>query len=389
MLTRSLLAALLFVSITNYALSEIKFKLHRVDTVRSETCGVADFNRDGNPDIISGEYLYLAPDWKKIKIRDIKSDIDEKGMGYAWNFADCTIDVDGDGFIDVVCCDWFEAKSMWFRNPGKEQKLEDAGLWQEHLIEKNGNFETLDHWDITGRGTARDLFPAVQRTVWYEKTDKGYDVHVVSEQLLTFGNGVGDINGDGRPDLIRPEVWFEAPEDIRNGKWVEHPLGLLADESEMKIKDTAQIYVQDVNEDGLADIIATAAHDYGIFWYEQKRNGNEISWKKHLIDKSWSQVHAVQLADIDGDGKPELIAGKRFMAHNGGDPGEFEPLGIYWYKPKKEGDSVTWEKHIITYDEGFGSGMNIVAHDMDGDGDIDIVTTGKYGGPIWIENGLK
>ncbi len=361
------------------------FKLHRVDNVRAETCGVADFNRDGKPDIVAGEYLYISPDWKKIKIRNIKSDVDEKGMGYAWNFADLPIDVDGDGYPDVVCCDWFEAKSVWFRNPGKDRPLEEAGLWEEHLIEKNGNFETLDFWDITGRGTAQDIVPAVQRTVWYEKTAKGYDVHVVSEKLLAFGNGVGDINGDGRADLIRPEAWFEAPEDIRNGKWIEHPLNLFDDEKEMQIKDSAQIYVYDVNGDGLPDILATAAHDYGIFWYEQVRNGSEISWKKHLIDKSWSQVHAVQFADIDGDGKPELIAGKRFMAHNGGDPGEFEPLGIYWYKPKKEGQNVVWDKHIITYDEGIGAGMNIVAFDMDGDGDLDIITTGKYGGPVWFE----
>ncbi len=362
-----------------------RFKMHRIGSARTEACGVADFNNDGKLDVVAGEYIYLAPDWKPVKFREIQSNVDEQGKGYAHDFANLPMDVDEDGFIDVIACDWFSKKSIWFRNPGKD--FPNSGFWRENLIEQNGNFETADFWNVIGDGKSEQIVPAVTRTVWYEKTAPGkFAVHVVSEKPMTFGNGVGDVNGDGRPDLLRPDAWFEAPADIRNGVWKEHPLNLFADEPEMKIKDTAQLYVLDVNKDGLPDIIASAAHDYGLFWFEQVRNGNEISWKKHVIDKSWSQVHAVAIADLDGDDEIEIIAGKRFMAHNGGDRGEFEPLGIYWYKAKRKGVDLAWEKHVVTYNEGVGAGMNLIVVDLNGDGRPDIVTTGKYGGPLWFEN---
>jgi FG-GAP-like repeat len=88
-----------------------------------------------------------------------------------------------------------------------------------------------------------------------------------------------------------------------------------------------------VNGDKLPDLVTSAAHDYGIFWFEQaKTPKGERNWVKHVIDNSWSQAHALTLADLNGDGRPELITGKRYMAHNGRDPGEREPLGVYWYE---------------------------------------------------------
>jgi hypothetical protein len=194
---------------------------------------------------------------------------------------------------------------------------------------------------------------------------------------------VGDINGDGRPDILRPDAWYEGPADPRNGTWKEHPLALGGRNG--KVEHTPQIWVYDVNRDGLNDIVTSSAHGYGIFWYEQVRDGAEIRWKQHLIDDTWTQAHSITLADLDNDGDLDLVTGKRFMAHNGSDPEENAPLGVYWYELKR-GPSPTWVKHAITYKEGIGAGMSIAVIDLDGDGDLDIVVTGKWGGPVWFEN---
>ena len=363
--------------------SEIKFVMHRIGAFRSEACGVGDFNNDGKLDVVAGPCLYVAPDWKPQNIRELSGKVDEEGKGYYDDFMNVVMDVDGDGLLDVVSCSWFKKRSTWFRNTG-----EAGGLWAESVVENNGNFETGDLWDLLGTGKHDVLMPAVQRTVWYELAPspdgkQGLVTHVVSEKPLTWGGGVGDLNGDGRPDIIRPNAWFQAPADIRNETWIEHPLELGGRDG--KIEDMAQMWAYDVNGDGLNDVVCSSAHDYGVFWYEQVPQATGIVWKQHIIDNTWSQAHSLILADLDDDGVPELIAGKRFMAHNGGDPGAFEPLGIYYYS-LNPGPNPTWTKHMITYNEGVGSGMNIVAVDLNGNDRLDIVTTGKFGGPVWFEN---
>ncbi|NUQ62194.1 MAG: VCBS repeat-containing protein [Pirellulales bacterium] len=361
-----------------------KFKTHRVGTYRSEACGVGDFNNDGKLDIVAGPNIYLAPDWKAWNIRELRGKVDEQGKGYYGDFANLPLDVDGDGKLDVVCCDWFEKCIDWYRNVGP-----DGGPWPRTVVDVSVNYETADLVDLVGDGKCRQILPHVQPTVWFElvKGPDGKDAfakHVVSTKAMAFGGGAGDVNGDGRPDLLRPNAWFEAPADPRGGQWVEHPLAL-GSLDEDKPAHTPQILVCDVNKDGRNDLVTSSAHAYGIFWYEQVREGSETSWKRHLIDDKWTQAHSLTLADIDGDGTDDLVTGKRFMAHNGSDPGEFEPLGVYWYRLER-GKEPTWTRHTISYNEGIGSGLNVPVVDLDGDGDLDVVVTGKWGGPVWFEN---
>lgn len=304
-----------------------------------------------------------------------------------YDFMNAPLDVDGDGRLDVVSCSWHEKRSVWFRNIGL-----DGELWPETVIEVCGNFEHGDLWDIDNDGKAQEILPGVRNTVWYEAGTlpggrRGVLKHTVSDKPNIWGVGAGDINGDGRADVLRPGAWYEAPADPRGGQWKEHPLAV-GSLDENKPDHTPQILVYDVNADGLNDIITSSAHKYGIFWYEQVGTTPERMWKQHVIDRSWSQAHSLTLADLDEDGDLDLVTGKRFRAHNGHDPGGDDPPGVFWYEVQR-GQNPVWTKHVVSLGQGVGSGMSVPVIDLDGDGDLDIVVTGKWGGPAWFENKLK
>ncbi|MDR0391908.1 MAG: VCBS repeat-containing protein, partial [Planctomycetaceae bacterium] len=240
-----------------------QFKIKKIDNYRCECCGIGDFNKDGKIDIISGENIYFAPDWKKIKFREIKSDINSNGDGYAWDFMDAPIDVDGDGLLDVVTLSWHGKCIEWLKNPGID-KIDS--LWEKFLVDKNGNFESGDLFDVNGDGKKNEIVPHAQTTFWLNVEKKpdgtqGLVKHIVSTEKSHYGAGVGDINGDGKPDFIRPTAWFEAPQKP-NDEWIKHPLSLGSPDGQSE--HTPQILVYDINGDGRNDIITSSAHRYGI-----------------------------------------------------------------------------------------------------------------------------
>ena len=366
--------------------SPVKFVTHRLGQVRSEALAVADFNGDGKLDIVAGPNLYLAPDWKATKIRTLAGEVDDQGKGYFDDFMNLPLDVDGDGKLDVVSCGWFCKCVRWYRQPQS-----GSGEWEETVVDTSANYEAGELVDIDGDDRSEEILADCVPTVWFEAAKlpsgkRGLVKHMISDKPMNYGGGVGDVNGDGRPDVLRPAAWFEAPTDPRRGQWVEHPWALGAKDG--KADHTPQIIVFDVNGDGLPDVITSNAHKHGIFWYEQSLVDGKRSWKQHVIDDSWSQAHSLALADINGDGTPDLITGKRFMAHNGSDPDEYGKLGVYWYELRR-GANPKWIRHAISFDEGIGSGVNLCAVDLDQDGDIDVIVTGKWGGPVWFENKLK
>ena len=139
------------------------------------------------------------------------------------------------------------------------------------------------------------------------------------------------------------------------------------------------MHVLDVNGDGRKDVVTTIAHASGVLWIEQAADGK---WISRTIDNTWSQSHTSALADLTGDGQVELITGKRYHARNAAaDASEREPLGLYWYEFQRgtPPTNVSWVRHIIDYGGRAGTGLQMVAIDIDGDGDIDVVTGGKTG----------
>ncbi len=364
---------------------EIPFYKHTIDLGQSEAAEVVDVNRDGRLDIISGENWYEqttpgkdGPRWIKHHFRDLPF-----VAGYLEDLGDLAIDVNGDGYPDIVTSSYWESPLAWWENPGKSGKP-----WVKHDIMKGAPVEFAFLVDILNTGKAQQLLPQFGDSkyplTWYEIVGKGRDAHwvghAISNQSYGHGIGAGDVNGDGRTDIITPKGWFEAPPDPRTGKWIFHP--------EFDLGATGFIYTMDVNGDGLPDLVTTLAHDYGILWYEQKKDaqGNR-TWVKHVIDNAWSQAHALTIADLKGDGDPVLVTGQRYYAHEP-DKGANEPLGIYWYERVHDVYGLEWRRHIIDYSTRTGAGMQVQVVDIDHDGDLDIVVGGKSG-LYWFENLTK
>jgi hypothetical protein len=356
---------------------EIRFAVRMIDGGASETAAFADLNNDRRLDIVSSDAWYEAPAWTKHKIREVNWN----GQ-YVDNFSDLPIDVDADGYVDVVQFAYFANNIVWLKNPGKA-----GGAWTSAEIDTGFPTEFAQLVDLDNDGKARELLPEFDRPAaplaWFDLQGSTWAKHVVSDHSYGHGIGAGDVNGDGRNDILTPQGWFEAPANVRQGEWTFHaadwnqkPIAAAGLTARPPPAQFGFMYAFDVNGDGRRDIVTAMGHDYGVCWFEQNADG---TWTQRVIDSTWSQAHAPVLADLNGDGQLDLIAGKRYMAHNGSDPGEREPLGLYWYEFRRGPRSIIWTRHIIDYGGRMGGGMQTDVKDMDGDGDLDVVSGGKAG----------
>ncbi len=378
----------------------IAFLAHRLGSDHAEGISLLDMNGDGFADLLSGAYWYENPGasggpWKQHQFRTV---------GIHNEFvSDCgewIVDVDHDGLPDLVTTGWIANGVSWYRNPGASATA--AGTqWKAQKITDSFDTEGGAFADINGDGKP-DLALAHYNhagILWIDFSQKQPVVHHLGGPKEDgHGIGVADINHDGKPDVLTPHGWFEQV-DANADKWIWH--------GDWELADTGfPILGWDVNGDGKLDLIFGQGHGYGLYWLEQAGTPEHARWIRHTIDESFSQSHALALVDLDGDGKPELVTGKRYRGHAGNDPGSYDPVVVYAYRlptaaqlaaakqrsgaapgsatashmeTAEPASDPVFERIPLSVNGTASIGTQVVAADLDHDGDMDLATAGKLG----------
>ncbi len=382
--THPILSAALALSTATAFAGDVKWKtIQLTNEFHAEGAACGDFNKDGKKDVAYGPYWWEGPDFqKKHTIYDGKP-FDPRG--YSKNFFAYSPDLNKDGWADVLVLGFPGDESYWFANPqGKE------GNWARHSIFKVTDNES-PHWaDVTGDGKP-EIVCSTGGAFGYaapgEDPTKEWAFTAITPNVglgkFTHGLGIGDVNGDKKLDILEKGGWWEQPADVRTQPmWTKHAF-------EFAGPGGAQMFTQDYDGDGDLDVLTTlAAHGYGLAWYEQK----DGTFVKHDIMPAdakdgprYSELHAVDVADFNGDGILDFVTGKRWWSHapradgTGGEPGTNDPAVLYWYevKPGKASGKAEFIPHLIHSESGVGT--QVTAVDVDGNGVPDVVVGNKKG----------
>ncbi|HEX6886027.1 MAG TPA: PVC-type heme-binding CxxCH protein [Planctomycetota bacterium] len=362
-----------------------------------EGASFADLDRDGHADVIAGPYWYRGPDFAQRREIYAPQAFDPKG--YSDNFFAFPRDFDGDGWIDVLFVGFPGEAATWYANP--HVGAEDTGRhWTKHVVVPHVDGESPEWADLTGDGVPELVFLAGGRLGWAGPEpgapERPWTFHPLSEDLglgrFTHGLGVGDVDGDGRADVLLKDGWWRQPESLAGDPvWERHPFVF------SERHGGAQMLVTDVDGDGDGDVITSlAAHDFGLSCWEQvERDGARTFVEHRIMDDEpgdnpdgvkFGELHALALADVDGDGLQDVVTGKRWWSHGAqGDPDKGAvPAVVYAFLLRRPAPGqARFEARRL--DDGSGVGTQVVAGDVTGDGRVDVVIGNKKGTYLLVQ----
>lgn len=351
----------------------VKHVVHSGEHCNTAVAG--DFTGDGRPDIISQSgpacRLFTAPDWRETVIHE--------HPGHGCIHAE-SMDVDQDGDLDFIGAGYSPGLIFWLENPGAT-----GGVWTWHLIDDQVNgIHGLLVGDVNNDGrpdllanSAQPTGPFAESVVWYavpSRTPGAPWRRTVLAQGdapgLTHYLGLGDLNGDGRPDVTTAAkggptappgsgdwfAWWEAPEDPFQSGWKKH---LIADQ---QIAAT-NIIPADVDGDGRNDVVCTRGHGFGLCWFKAP------NWERTDFASDLEGPHCLTVADLDGDGDLDAATCAK------------DSKVTAWFENDGRGK---FSVHRIDDDQ---AAYDIRAFDIDADGDLDLLVAGQTSkNVVWYEN---
>jgi hypothetical protein len=362
------------------------------DEYYSEGIGAGDLDRDGNVDIVYGPYWFSGP--KFDRRQEIYPPKPQNREGYADHFFAWVYDFTGDGWNDILTAGFPGTPAFVYENP----RTEGFGRhWPRHEVLNQVCNESPQFTNIVGDERpelvcTRDGFFGYA-TFDPDRPFQAWKFHAISgkQAPVPFGHGlgVGDVNGDGRMDLLMKDGWFEQPPSLDDARtWTFHavafaPIG------------GADMFAYDVDGDGDNDVITSlAAHDFGLAWYEQVRDGAgsgiPAQFRQHIImgDRPeqnryglvFSEPHSVKLADIDGDGLQDIITGKTYYSHHKQSPMWDAGAVVYWFRLRRTPEGLDWVPYRADGESGIG--RQLVVHDINQDGLPDLAAGGMKGAHV-------